>query len=79
MALAHFEEAEHRYNQTGTDVPKDKTIGCDQQTPDDMTLSQTSHKRDLAGDNWRRSPKTGDDGEKLCMAYAPGGTKGQSK
>ena len=29
--------------------------------------------------NWRGSPRTGDVGEMLCMAYAPGGAKGLSK
>ena len=47
-------------------------------TPGDVTLRQISCKRELVGNNWRGPPRTGDAGEKLCMAHAPGGPKDAS-
>ena len=59
--------------------PQGKRKRGDRKTPGSVNLRQTSRKRDWAGNNWRGSPRTGDVGEMLCMAYAPGGAKGLSK
>ena len=49
---------------------KRKRGGEDQRDQKQVDITQT------AGNNWRGSPRTGDIGEKLCMAYAPGGANG---
>ena len=53
--------------------------GETEKKPGDVTLRQASRKRGGAGNNWGGSHRTGDVGEMLCMAYAPGGAKGLSK
>ena len=81
MTWPHLAKAKHQHYETGLDVETSGQAkeGGDRKTPGGMTLRQTSRKRGWAGNNWRGSPRTGDVGEMLCMAYAPGGAKGLSK
>ena len=75
MALPHIEKAKHQHYETGLDVePSGHAKDWEtEKTPGGVTLRRTSRKRA------ELETRTGEVGEMLCMAYAPGGTKGLSK
>ena len=71
MAWPHLEKAKQQHYKAGLDVELSGQAK-DGEAKNDMQMKLSWH-------NWRRLLRTGDVGEKLRMAYAPGGAEGLNK